>query len=824
MAFIIPAVVAFAGFTGTAAVIASSVLQIGVAVGLGFVAKKLSPKQKSSKSAAQGGQRVGLQIATDIPRQVIFGQTATAGSLVYWQLSGTSNTTLRMVIALADHECDGLAGIWVDGKQRTIDGSGNVSSFDGKLNIAFYSGTSSQTADAALISSSGGRWTTNERGLNVCYVVATIDYDEKLFASIPQMEFIVRGAKLLDPRTETTAYSANPAVILYNVLRGFAPGGEPLIGMNVPAAAIRSDDLTAAANACDENVSLAAGGTEKRYRCGVVIDTTQSNRDVIETILASMGGELIETGGIYRIMAGVAQSAVAALTDADLITDRQFVSSPKRPRSNLVNAVFGSYSAPNRAYAMVPLPNRTSSTDETADGGIRLSRTLDLVAVTSRTQAQRIMEVERKRARRMLTVSGTFRARRCNLEPGDWVTLTSDRRGYSSRTLEIVNVRVNQDVTLEIDFIEVDEGIDDWTTADEIADNQVADLQSAGPSLSVVSGVALATVLIASTSGAQRPGLHITWTAIDDPTVTSLALEYRRVGDTVALERTILDPAAASYTWLDGVVGDTEYQARLRPITQPVRATEWSSWVQTPSTTAPQLVDAVGIEVPNDAVDFDQLSPQARFELGLVTDLAEIQGSVSERLQRVLEEIIATNEALASVQYFTAENDAFIRRVERVTVTETQAMAETIDTVAAQFGPVQAQVDENTQVIASMDGWSARWSVSLSANGYVQGAVTLDGTAEETTFGVLANKFVVAQPGVAGGDPLIPFTIGMIDGVSGIGISGNVFIDGSVQARHLSVLTLSAITADLGTVTAGLIRNADNTSFWNLNTGDFQIG
>jgi len=815
MAFIAPAIVGYLALSGTTALVATAALQVGLSVGLGFIANKLTAKSKAGASV-QSGRRVGLTIATDVPRQVIVGQTATAGSLVYWQLSGNNNTRLHMVVALADHECDGLAGVWVNGKHHGINSiDGNVNGFEGKLNVRFYPGTATQNADAQLIATSEGRWTADERGSNVCYVVVTADYDEKLLPEIPQMQFVVRGAKLYDPRTGLTAFTANPAVILWNVLRGIAPGGQHLIGMNVPAAAIRSDEFIAAANACDEIVAK-VGGTEPRYRCGVILDTVQVNRDIIETILPSMAGELIETGGIYRIMAGVARSPVANLTDADLITDRPFVTSAKRPRSQLVNAVFGTYSAPDRAYEMVPLPNRTSAADELADGGIRLSMTLDLVAVTSRSQAQRIMEIERKRARRMLTVSGTFRARRSNLEPGDWVTLTSERRGYSSRMLEVVGIRGGQDLTTEIDFVEVDDQLDDWTTADEIADNEVSDLQSAGPQLSGVTGVVLTTALISSPTGAQRPGLHITWAAVDDPTVTGLALEYRRLGDTVALERTILDASTGSYMWLDGVVGDTEYQARLRPLTLPVRATEWSAWAQTASTTAPQLVDAIGIEVPNDSVDFDKLSPQARFELGLVTSLDEIQGSVNERLQRVADYIIATNEALATTQHFTAENDAYIARVERTVVTETQALAETIDTVAALFGPVQAQVNQNTSAIATHDGWSTRWSVSMTANGYMQGAITLDGTEEETTFGVLANNFVVAQPGVAGGAPKLPFTIGMVNGVSGIGISGNVIIDGAIAARHLQVMTLSAISADLGTVTAGLIRDAANTIRFDL--------
>jgi hypothetical protein len=49
-------------------------------------------------------------------------------------------------------------------------------------------------------------------------------------------------------------------------------------------------------------------------------------------------------------------------------------------------------------------------------------------------------------------------------------------------------------------------------------------------------------------------------------------------------------------------------------------------------------------------------------------------------------------------------------------------------------------------------------------------------------------------------------------------------VDDTILARHIDVSTLSAIAANIGTVTAGLIQSADGKSYWNLTTGEFVIG
>lgn len=853
MPFLAPLIGAAVGL-GT---IGTAVVEIGLAVGLGFAAKKLAPKQKktATSSADTRGARVGLTIDTDPARQVIIGETATGGSLAYWQLSGTNNDVLHMVVALADHECTSLQAVLVNGKQKSWNaGTGQVTGYGTNLVVRFYSGAAGQTADSEVVAASGGRWTTNEKGTGLCYVVVKLTYDEEKFPEgIPDLAFVVRGAKLYDPRTGSTAYSDNPAVALYNVLNGISSGGEPLLGLNVPTSAIRLSEAQAAANACDELVALKAGGNEKRYRCGIVFDATQSNRDVIETLLAAMAGEAICVGGVWRIMAGVAQTPVAAITDADLITADPVTTRPKRSRNELTNAILGSYTDPSRGYSQVALPPRTSSSDETADGGIRLTRSLDLSAVTSRAQGQRVLEVERKRARRMASASMRIRARYFGLEPGDWVTWTSDRRGYDTKTFVVKSITGQRDLVSDIVLIETDAAIDDWTAGtDEIDDDQVIDLASAGPPLSAVSGVALVNFTALGAGGIQRPGLQLQWTAIDDPTVISLQIEFRKTGDTTALTTApVLDPSVGNYEWVTGVQSGATYEARVRPVTRPQRSTTWSAWVPAADPADDQVVAvaATATSVPDDTITVDMLSPQARFEISLVTETDAVLGSVAEQIAALKESArqssVATIDALLN-----AQNNATQVRVEKIErVAQDLVLAQQITTISAQINnTILAAIQEEqtaratadstlaadiattitrmdgnevavTVLQESINGIEGRWGVAINSNGQIVGLVQLDASATAgSTFTIVADNFKVAAVG-AGGSAVPIFAIQNVNGVAKVALRGDMLADGTITAQKIVASSLSALSANLGTVTAGLIRDAANTYYWDLTNG-----
>ncbi|MBX9659081.1 MAG: hypothetical protein K2X00_10975 [Nitrospiraceae bacterium] len=102
-----------------------------------------------------------------------------------------------------------------------------------------------------------------------------------------------------------------------------------------------------------------------------------------------------------------------------------------------------------------------------------------------------------------------------------------------------------------------------------------------------------------------------------------------------------------------------------------------------------------------------------------------------------------------------------------------------------------------TEILELTDGLGARWGVSINGNGQVIGLVRLDGDATGSTFTVVADKFIVAHP-TASGVAIQAFVIGLVDGVPTVGINGNVLVDGSILARHISVSSLGAISASFG--------------------------
>ncbi|WP_338633279.1 host specificity factor TipJ family phage tail protein [Afipia carboxidovorans] len=128
-------------------------------------------------------------------------------------------------------------------------------------------------------------------------------------------------------------------------------------------------------------------------------------------------------------------------------------------------------------------------------------------------------------------------------------------------------------------------------------------------------------------------------------------------------------------------------------------------------------------------------------------------------------------------------------------------------------------IKETARIIEDVDGRvSGMVSLLIDNNGYVSGTIqNNDGT--ESSFTVLASEFFVVAPGVGDGEPIPLFLVQEVDGQAAVTINGDVLADGSITARALNVATLSAITADAGTVTAGIIQSANGKYINNLTTG-----
>jgi hypothetical protein len=485
----------------------------------------------------------------------------------------------------------------------------------------------------------------------------------------------------------------------------------------------------------------------------------------------------------------------------------------------------------------MPLPIRQSSVDVAQDKG-SWTKSLDLTAVTSRTQAQRIMELERKRARRMLIASMTLRAYWNKLEPGDWVTFNSTRAGWVNQTFEITEKTDNEDQSVTVTLRAVDEEVDDWSTSDELADDAVIDLPPGGPTLTTVSGLALATYIHTSGGIAERPGLHATWTGITDPTCVGLLIEYRQIGSDVVLQRRVYDAAFGSYQWVEGVQGATDYEIRAIPVTVPDRPLMWTGWVDSTDITDPQIVDTGGttVIVPDGSVTPIKLSEQARKELELVTAVDEVQGSVAERLQFVYDEIQRLGSAQLEHRLQTTTSFARVRQtvVEQASdrLSFAQFKIEVEAALAGVEGPIaEAILDLQARVEIGEDGLAdvlASATLGINAAGNVA-LIRLDGTEIATLISFVADEFVFAKPGGAPGEYVQLVTIANVGGEDKLVLNfAEILIPaGSIKAEHMDVVSLDAISANFGSAQfSGVVTSAPGstaTMVHNWNNGSMRI-
>lgn len=585
---------------GFALFVASAAFSLATSVGLSFLAGALTPKpEQDAGSGIDQGSTLRLKFDPAYPREGMFGQAATGGSLAYATVSGTDNKYLWRVIPLVDHEIDSFVSMRGNSEVLTIFGdpttglrpvTSHFKKKDGTtscLYVRIYKGTSAQTADTDLIAAAGGEWTTNCRGRGVAYAIVRMEYDADAFASgEPELTFELKGAKCYDPRTATTVWTENAALIAAQFARGIENNGVRIIGLGAASADIPDAELSDAADVCDEAVSLAAGGTEARYRIGGVISGMEPARSVLSDMIMSFGGLHVDRGGEIVFLPGQARTPVnafgRALLDTDLLADVGISWVPDRPGDEICNVIHSTFVDKNAAWLEQPLPIRKDTAAITADGE-RFPKTRRYRFVTSRTQGERLNKMALSEAR--FQGRATFAAGLWALEyePGDWETWTSPRFGGATKTFWVEQMEFAIDngtmggepmARVNVSLVETDATVDDWSTADEAGVDGTVPARPS-PALTLA-GLALASVQV-SEGGASMPELRATWTLVTHPAATQIEFEYRRTGDTVVY-RSACDPGDTATQFRNGVYPKKIYQCRAR-----VRTVDqigaWSSWV-----------------------------------------------------------------------------------------------------------------------------------------------------------------------------------------------------------------------------------------------------
>jgi hypothetical protein len=470
------------------------------------------------------GQTINVRSST-APRQLIYGQSLVGGVMFYAATTGSTNEYLHTVFGLADHQIQSVEKVYFgDEDVGTVSGSVSSGRYSGKARI--QNSLTGGTAYADLVTETAAltnKWTSSHKLTGISSVYVRMQYDTSIFTSIPTVRALVKGKLVYDPRSTTTAWSDNPALCIRDYIMSE-------YGMRVTSDEIDSASFIAAANICDETVTVKTAVTQKRYTLNGVVDTSKSPREVLQDMLSTCAGMLIYSSGKYKLIVGAFSSPVQTITVDDLRGDVQL--SCANEKANLFNRVAGVFADADKLYSATEYPAIASSTFKTQDGNEELSAQLDLNFTTNYLEAQRLAKINLLKSRQGIVVSISCKPTCLNITAGDVVALTIAQLGWSGKYFRVMEWKLNEDIGVDLVLKEEDSTAYDWSTSD-------AQDNAPNTSLTLIQPQAAPTGLTATNQnlslpdGTILPGVRVTWTAVSSAYVTGYELQFKLFSDTL---------------------------------------------------------------------------------------------------------------------------------------------------------------------------------------------------------------------------------------------------------------------------------------------------
>lgn len=419
MPFILPL---FAGISLTTVFVAVAVVVVvGMALGLG---KKVSGVASSKPESTYVTNPQQLTFSADAPRRLVYGEPRVSGIVAYANVAGEGHEFLYMVVVLAAHKITNVSQIYFDGVLGDTVASGYYEWW-------WHDGTQT-TADATLMATFP-EWDFNCILKGCAYAVVKLKSDKSIWkGGQPNIQFDVLGKPVYDPRTGTTAYSNNGALVLADYMTS-------VDGLGATSAEMDWPSVIAAADIAAQLPSGMAGSLcACRYPIDGVVELSTKNGDVITAMTAALAGTVVWTEGMYRIYVGAARAPVArVITPEDLNGNPTL--QPRTAAEQSFNCIKGTFLDSTNNWVISDFPPVVGDTYVTADGGIQVFKDIVLQFTTSPIIAQRLATIFLRRARLEKTITLPCKWTCFDYEVWDVVTLNLPQIGWIAKLFQITD-------------------------------------------------------------------------------------------------------------------------------------------------------------------------------------------------------------------------------------------------------------------------------------------------------------------------------------------------------------------------------------------------
>jgi hypothetical protein len=491
----------------SAAILATTGATVSIAAGASLAALALTATASAIKTGRAGLlststlSRLTLSFSPDADRKIVFGETAMNSDVLYQEASGTDQEYIDIIVAVAAHKVDAITAIYSEDKLMWSAGGGVAGAYSGYLTVDVIT---EGTRVNGIAINGGTIWNADCTLTGCAYLKlrvkrtgATSKAASPFASGIPgRMTIIGRGMPVYDPRRDSTAggsgshrandqttwaYTAggttlgnNPALQALTFLLGWKVGGVLSVGAGVPSSRLAMADWIAAANVCDEAVTLSGGGTQRRYETHGVFGDADLPSTVVEILCRHMNANLRDTGGRIGIRMAINDlgGSLVTFTDDDLQGGYDW--QPCATLQDSYNVVRGKWADPSTEslYQMPPYPAQSVTSPDSFNRPL----VLDLPMVQDATRAQRIAKQVLMRGQYKGVFSANFGPRAWACEVGQPVRLTLPAIGASSKLFRVISQElkvINSDgdaaAVCPMTLIEENAAIYAWTGTDASA-------------------------------------------------------------------------------------------------------------------------------------------------------------------------------------------------------------------------------------------------------------------------------------------------------------------------------------------------------------------
>ena len=501
------------GLTGLAAYATA----FAIGAGLSMVSRALMPTPSLGQNLA--GRAVTVR-QPDVTRKIVYGQARVGGAIVYLVSTGSKNEYLHLVMTVAGHEIESFEEMWFNDDKVWSKNAGFIGGYQTYVLFNRYLGN--QTTVDPVLDAASAQWTSAHVLNGVAYAMVRLKYDVDQFSQgLPNISFVIKGKKVYNPITDVTEWTQNPALCVYDYLL------DSRYGLAESPSNVNLEALTSAVNLCDQLV--AESDNQIRYTLDGVVDSANSRKENIESMLSAMGGSLVYSGGQYFI-SGSAYVAPTITIDESVMVGSITVST-KKSRRELYNGVKGVFLNAEENYTVVDYPAQISSDYAIADGD-PVYLDMGLAFTTNQVRAQRLAKLALLKSRQQTTINVPCNLAALKFKAGDNINVTNTRLGWTNKPFQILGYTLNADsngsIVVDVSAIETSPELYDWQSSDEkdyLSAGEV-DIYD-GKTTVAPSSVTATPYTFLAADGTVESGLDVSFPESNDAFVEHYRVEWR---------------------------------------------------------------------------------------------------------------------------------------------------------------------------------------------------------------------------------------------------------------------------------------------------------